>query len=1172
MKCLPAFRAALLAAAVFLLPAVWAADAAKDEEDDDSKVATGRIRDIGSRTAEPEIAPASEEAAQAIKRMKVPEGLEIKLWAAEPMLANPVAFNFDEKGRIFVAETYRYRSSVLDIRDYMWMLEDELAARTVEDRAKLIRNKFGIEGEKELSIESEILRLLEDSNHDGVADKSYVYAGGFNSPLDGIASGVLARRGKVWFTNIPSLWQFTGDTKAETRNEISTGYGVRFNFTGHDLHGLAWGPDGKLYFSNGDRGANVKTKEGGTIDVADMGAVFRCNPDGSQMELVAWGLRNPQSLAFMENGDLLTGDNDCDNGDEERLVHVVEGGDSGWRIGYQFAPLEKAGPWNTERLWHQRHEGQPAYIVPPICNVEDGPSGIDYYPGTGLNSSYSGSLFITHFKGAITRSGIYTYNLKPKGASYEVADAKPFLASALPTDVKFGPDGQLYISDWGDGWPKSKRGRIYAISDPKHVNDPIVKETQQLIASDWTKKSPADLAELLAHPDWRVRLEAQFTLAERGASSIATLAAIATKPDANAYARRHALWGLGQLAPKNIDALTPVKSVVGDRDSEVRAQAIKVLGDAAVTKVQGSQSSAPFADLFHAALRDENNRVKFFAAQGLGKLKDPAVAPALLAALKANNNEDGYLRHALVHALVGAGNLPALTGAINDPSPAVRLGSLLALRRLKSPEVAKFLADQDGYLVREAAIAINDEPINAALPALAALINDSAKSGSATPSLRIMSDEPILFRAINANFRLGQPENAAVLAEFAAHSSAPAKLRAEAVAQLALWPKPPQRDRIVGVYRPLAAKTRDRNVAVKALQPVLATLLATNSPSVVQTAALAALQDLEIAGATDALVAAVQNGELPGDTRAAALNALNKLKDPRLAEAVKFAGTSSSSILRLAALPIAARISPETSAPILANLVANGSAAEQKAAFRSLAYLKLPIADTLLAEQLERLAQGKVPAAVQIELINAATVRARQNPEIKALLDKREAALNASDDPLAPYRVALAGGDKTRGERIFRNQPTLACIRCHRAGGDGGDAGPNLAGTGAKYTREHLLESIVKPNAKIAPGFDTIVVTLKNGSAAAGIVASETADLLTLRNTENKLVEVRKSDIVKREGAPSGMPEIYGPILTKTQLRDLVEYMASLKEPATGIDENKPRALRGLPPPRRTTE
>jgi quinoprotein glucose dehydrogenase len=1154
-------RAGLLAAAVFLLPAVRAADAVNDD-DDEKSAPTGRIRDIGSRKAAPEIAPASDEAEMALKRMKVPEGLEIKLWAAEPMLANPVAFNFDEKGRIFVAETYRYRTSVLDIRDYMWVLEDELAARTVEDRAKLIRNKFGIEGEKELSIEGEVVRLLEDSDGNGVADKSYVYADGFNSALDGIASGVLARRGKVWFTNIPHVWQFTGNTKAETRTKISSGYGVRFNFTGHDLHGLAWGPDGKLYFSNGDRGANVKTKEGGVIDVADMGAVFRCNPDGSQMELVAWGLRNPQSLVFTENGDLLTGDNDCDNGDEERLVHVVEGGDSGWRIGYQFAPLEKAGPWNTERLWHQRHEGQAAYIVPPIANIEDGPSGIDYYPGTGLNSSYAGSLFVTHFKGAIARSGIYTYNMKPKGASYEIADAKPFLASALPTDVKFGPDGRLYISDWADGWPKSKRGRIYAISDPKHANDPLTKETQQLIASDWTKKAPADLAKLLAHADWRVRLEAQYTLAERGDASIPVFAKIATQPGQssdgpNSFARRHAIWGLGQLAAKNKEALAPLRTILRDSDSEVRAQAIKVLGDHRV---------ATDASAFLAALKDDNNRVKFFAAQGLGKLKHVVVAPALLAALKANNNEDAYLRHALVVALVGGNDLTPLTTAINDPSPAVRLGVLLALRRLKSPEVAKFLADRDGYIVREAAIAINDEPINEAMPALAALI------AGAAPSSPLLTDEPVLFRAINANFRLGEPKHASVLAAFAANNNAPAKLRAEAIAQLALWPKPPQRDRLVGIYRPHTVATRDRTIAVNALQPILSALLATNSPSVVQTAALTALQDLEIAGATDALFAAVQNGELPGATRAAALNALNKIKDARLAEAVKFASESSSSTLRLAALPIAARLSPETAAPVLSNLVTKGTPMEQKAAFRALTYLKHPTADTLIAQQLRQLAEGKIAPAVQLELINAATVRSRDNAEIKDLLAKRETALAASEDALAPFRVALAGGDKMRGERIFRNQPTLACIRCHRAGADGGDAGPNLADTGAKNTREYLLESIIKPNAKIAPGFDTIVVTLKSGGAAAGIVASETADTLTLRNTENQLVEVKKSDIAKREGAPSGMPEIYGAVLTKTQLRDVVEYMASLKERPTGLDENKPRALRGLPPPPKATE
>ncbi|MBL9211840.1 MAG: HEAT repeat domain-containing protein [Opitutaceae bacterium] len=1166
MNCLTALRAALLAAAVCSAPFLLAAEA---DSDDASAKSPRRIKDIGSRQAAPEIAAASDEAAQAIKRMKVPDGLEIKLWAAEPMLANPVAFNFDEQGRIFVAETYRYRTSVLDIRDYMWFLEDDLSSRTIEQRTQLVRRRFGAEGEKELGIEGEVLRLVEDTNGDGVADRSSVYAGGFNAPLDGIASGVLARRGQVWFTNIPSVWKFTGKAKADTRTEISRGYGVRFNYTGHDLHGLIMGPDGRLYFSNGDRGATVKTKEGGVISVPDEGAVFRCLPDGSQMELVATGLRNPQSLVFNEFGDLLTGDNDSDQGDEERLVHVVEGGDSGWRIGYQFAPLQKAGPWNSERLWHQRHDGQAAYLLPPICNIEDGPSGIDYYPGTGLNPSYRGHLFITHFKGSIARSGVYTYTLKPKGASYEIGDSKPFMTSALPTDVKFGPDGRLYTSDWGDGWPKSKRGRIYAVSDPKQANDPLIKETQQLIAGDWTKRSTAELAALLGHADWRVRLEAQFTLAERGAASIAPLAAAASPGSAatpgrnSAYARRHALWALGQIAATDKAALVPVRAVLRDADAEVRAQAVKVLGD---------QRVAGDVPALIAALGDASDRVKFFAAQGLGKLTAgrPELAatagPALIAALKANDNADAYLRHALVMGLAGGNHLPTLAAAGSDASSAVRLGALLALRRLKSADVAKFLSDRDPYLVREAALAINDAPVNDAMPALAALI--------AQP----LTDEAVGLRVINANFRLGQPANATALAAYAIRAEAPAKVRAEAIAQLALWPKPPQRDRIVGIFRPVAATgstgmaaTRDRATAVNALQPILGRLLEPASPAAVQTAALKALQELEIAGATDALVAAVRDETLAGDTRAAALGALDKIKDPRLAEAVKYAGASTSSALRLAALPIAARISPETAAPVLANLIAKGTVEEQKSALRSLWNFRHASGNALVADQLELLVAGKANPAVQLEILNAAE-RRTSDPRIKALLAQRESTLAAASDPLARYRVALAGGDAGRGEQIFRNQPVLACIRCHRAGADGGDAGPNLVDTGAKNSREYLLEAIIKPNATIAPGFDTIVVTLQSGSVVAGVVAGETADTLSLRNTDNQVVAVKKSEIAKREGAPSGMPEIYATLLSLRELRDVVEYMASLKGGPPRADDSLPRALRGLPPPPRITE
>ncbi|MFZ9747626.1 MAG: DUF7133 domain-containing protein, partial [Opitutaceae bacterium] len=1088
-------------------------------------------------------AAASDEGAQALARMQLPPGLQAKLWAAEPMLANPVAFNFDERGRIFVTETYRYRTSVLDIRDYMGILEEDLACRTIEDRAALIRRAFGAAGERELGQEGEVIRLLADTDGDGVADRSSVYADGFNHPLDGIASGVLARRGEVYFTNIPSLWKFTGAERAETRTELSRGYGVRFNFTGHDLHGLIFGPDGRLYFSNGDRGATVRTREGKVLSVPDEGAVFRCWPDGSQLEVFATGLRNPQSLVFNELGDLFTGDNDCDQGDEERFVHVLEGGDSGWRVGYQFAPLGKAGPWNLERLWHPRHEGQPAYLVPPLFNLEDGPSGLEYYPGTGLNPAYRGHFFITHFKGAVASSGIHTYTLKPRGASYEVATAQPFLRSALPTDVKFGPDGRLYTADWADGWPKSRRGRIYAISDPKHAQDPLVRETQALIGGDWTRRSATELARLLGHADWRVRLEAQFELAGRG--DTATLEATLEDTSRPETARRHALWALGQVGARQPAALTAVRNHARHAEpahAELRAQALRVLGDV---------RAAADAPLFLEALEAEPARVRYFAAQGLGKLRHAPAAGALFAALKRNQDADAALRHALVMGLTGGANLAALRTATHDASPAIRLGALLALRRLGRPEVVAVLQDKNPALVREAAIAINDVPIAEGYVALAALLD--------TPT----RDEPVLFRALNAHFRLGHPANANALAAYAARADAPPRARAEALAQLAQWPKPLQRDRLVGVYRPTASPTRDRSVATQALPPGVPRLCAPATPAEGLTAALQALPALELEGATATLLALLGDEARPAASRVAALQLLDRRQDPRLAEAVRVAGASQDPTLRLAALPLATRLAPETAVPVLTALVERGTPAEQKAAFRSLGFSRQEAADDLIAAQLRALATGKVAPEAELELLNAA--ERRNGPAVKDLLAARTARLAADPDPLAAFHASLAGGDAERGRRVFENQPVLACIRCHRAGGEGGDAGPNLAGLGARASRRELLESILKPNAKISAGYDTVVVTLRSGGTAAGIVAAETGTTLTLRNAENQLVPVAKADIARRDGAPSGMPEIYATLLSPAELRDVVEYLASLRgesRPAT----NQPRALRGPPP------
>ena len=113
------------------------------------------------------------------------------------------------------------------------------------------------------------------------------------------------------------------------------GFGVRVCFKGHDLHGITRGPDGRLYFSVGDRGYSVINDQGERLAAPSRGAIFRCDDDGSNFEVYAHGLRNPQEIAFDEYGNLFTFDNTGDFGDKARVVYVLDNSDSGWNADYQ---------------------------------------------------------------------------------------------------------------------------------------------------------------------------------------------------------------------------------------------------------------------------------------------------------------------------------------------------------------------------------------------------------------------------------------------------------------------------------------------------------------------------------------------------------------------------------------------------------------------------------------------------------------------------------------------------------------------------------------------------------------------------------------------------------------------------------------------------------------------
>lgn len=1094
----------------------------------DTPSAKGRLSlQPADRSSTPVVAGPSDEPRNAIQRFRLPTGFSISLFAAEPLLANPVAFTFDRDGTVYVAETYRYRSSVLDIRDYMSMLEEDLACRSTEDRRALILRVFGTEGHAELSRESDLVRRITDANRDGVADGSSIFADGFNDALDGIASGVLARDGQVWFTNMPHLWRLDpadAAGRSRGRTSLSEGYGVRFGFTGHDSHGLIFGPDGKIYFSFGDRGARVRTKEGTLIDLPDCGAVLRCNPDGSELELVHTGLRNPQELAFDDFGNLFTGDNDCDQGDIERWVHVVEGADSGWRVGYQHHPLGKAGPWNLEHLWLPRFDGQPAYILPPIANTPDGPSGLTYYPGTGLPESYRGSFFMCHFRGSFTNSAIYRYQLAAEGASFRLTLQENFLSGTLPTDVDFGPDGRLYFSDWGQGWAKSSRGRLYALTHQERVGDPQIAEVRQLFAAGFASRATDALVTLLAHANQRVRLEAQFALAARGAAVAPHLLRVA-RGGTSTLARLHALWALGQIGRVDRTVVGDLPSFLGDPDVEVQAQAAKLVGD-----LRLSDAGAALVDrVSHAT-----PRVAFFAAQSLGKLAQGDAAPALLERARENGDRDLTLRHALVMGLAGGRNLPVLQAAVRDQAVAVRLVALLTLRRLGDPAIAAFLDDADPFVVAEAARAINDAPIITAQGALAALV--------ARPDFG--EDRLLALRVLNANARLGGPDRAEALARVAADPAQRVDLRAEALQHLASWPEPFARDRIVGVFRPLPA--RDPAPAVAALAGRLDALLRDPSDAVVVTT-LKAVRALRIVSASEAMIAAALRPEASDTVRIAALEAVVAAEHPRRAEVIRTAGLAPSAEVRAAAQAHFRHLPAAEAFPLLVHALRAGSTVERQSAISALGALGIAEADALLAEGLRTMDANPLYAALQAELLNAA--EARGTPALNSLLEARSARL-ATATATQRYAFALQGGNRSRGRKLFNEHPVLACVRCHMVGGEGGAAGPALDGIGRTQSREYLLEAIVAPNTTIAPGYDAVFVTRRDGTTVMGSIAGEDDAGLTLRPVSGEApIRVPRADIAKRENAPSSMPDIFGTVLTRTELRDLVEFLASLTTP-----------------------
>ena len=1079
---------------------------------------------------EPVVAAASDDAALTLSNVKLPAGWSRQLVAAEPLIANPVAFSIDDNGRIFVCETFRQENAITDNRshDENWT-DHDLAAKTVADRIAYLHELLPDHG-KSYTEQDDRIRLLVDRDGDGAIDSATVFADHFNAMEDGTGAGVLPVGDDVWYTCIPHLWRLTdrdGDGRAEQRTSLYRGFGVHVAFRGHDMHGLIRGPDGRIYWSIGDRGYHVETSDGRVLANPDSGAVFRCEPDGSHLEVFATGLRNPQELAFNQYGDLFTGDNNSDSGDRARLVYVVPEGDSGWRMAYQYLP--DRGPFNQENIWHPYSKEQPAYVVPPVANIGDGPSGIAFYPGTGVASGLENHFVMCDFRGSSAVSGIRGFSLERDGAFYKLVDSKQPVWQVLATDVAFGPDGYLYLCDWVDGWEGMGKGRMYRVGDPKVVSSELVAQVRLLLAAKFDSKTEQDLVELLAHPDQRIRLKAQFALVDRQAAS--TLRRVLVTSDQQLQ-RLHAFWGLQQLGRKGIgvDELATLLPTLGeDPDLEIRRAAALTIRELNLK----NQS-----ELLMRLFKDPEPRV--VAAAALSS-RDYVASNldfflSLRDVVQVNDDKDPIVRHCAIVAMSACPPSFMCGQHIDGYSNAVRRAATVALRRQRdhlrfSDYEYLFLGDEDVSVVEEAARAIYEVGFEYSYPDLAKIAGEFPNSNTITR------------RGMATCLRLGHAHQAETLANIATTEKHSVAHRVEALSLLALWPTGVNRDPVTGMWRPIPPKPID--AARDAFSPVAEELM-TSSDRRIQLQSISTAVKLQIPQLAELLIKLFDDVSQSDEIRAAALDSLKDVDVQRFCRLAKTAIADAKLPIRLAALRRLVEVDANQAMGSLATAAESSETRERQTALQLIEQQNNVAAAGLIDSQLAKLNAGEVPADSRLDLVLAAEKLSSASDSIRKRLTQYLDSFPA-DDKLAKFRDTEIGGDAQRGRQIFFERTNLSCLRCHHIGKDGGEVGPDLSDVGLRRDRHYLVESIVDPNRAITEKFGTVIVETADGKSLTGIVLSEDESALHLINAEGQKFDVAKDSIDDRRDGKSAMPENLIESLSAYDVRDLVEFLADQK-------------------------
>lgn len=482
----------------------------------------------------------------ALQGIEAAEGLSMMLVASEPMIINPTNIDVDERGRIWVTEAYNYRPAI-----------NENPTKPQGDR----------------------IVILEDQNGDGKADTAKVFYQGpeLNAPI-----GIAVLGNRVIVSQSPYVWNFyddNGDDVAD-RKEILF-QGIEGEQHDHGVHAFTFGPDGKLYFNFGNNGKTLKDKNGNTVLDQDgdeigpkkykQGMVFRCNPDGSDVECLGHNFRNPYEVAVDSYGSLWQSDNDDDGNKATRINYVMPYGNfgytseltgAGWRS-YR-ANIEDSIPL---RHWHQNDPGS----IPNLLQTGAGsPTGLLVYEGNLLPKKFQGQLIHCDAGPNVVRS----YQIRQDGAGYTATINNMFNGRIdqwfRPADVCVAPDGSLIIADWydpgvgGHQAGDQARGRIYRAAS-------LSSSRYKIPQYDYNTVSGSIAA--LRNPNLAVRHKAFTQLQQYGAKAVGPLEKMwATDKDPIMCAR--ALWILVKTNPSGADRY--IKEAAQNKNPAIRALSVRV--------------------------------------------------------------------------------------------------------------------------------------------------------------------------------------------------------------------------------------------------------------------------------------------------------------------------------------------------------------------------------------------------------------------------------------------------------------------------------------------------------------------------------------------------------------------------------------------------------------------